>query len=339
MNQKIELMAKNENEIELSRSEKIARAHPRNEGVAYDRMKMMIESNPDLARSCYYEVPMGGEKRKGPSVRLAEMFASLWGNLRVEYEVTRTDDQYVTAQAVAYDLQSNSEWHTKVQRQIVGNNGKRFPEHLIVKTGAAAAAIAKRNAVFNIIPRTHVDLLAETAMMVVSKSADKSNEQVNRTFDFFSGRGLSEAAVLKLCGVESRDNLTADKIVTLYGVANALKEDTFSVKALTGEPEPSATLSPAQQAKEKANRPRAAKSQPKPKRTEEPAKGPPEESIKDRLRATEFQYNTMDGAKNWTDISTGVFGKVVDFKTRSDTQRVLLCAWYDAEIKKRSGDE
>jgi hypothetical protein len=148
----------------ISRSEidvQIATAHrfPRSVHEFRALAETMATLDETTAASCYYRL-----KRKnadgtitnieGESVRFAEICASAFGNLRFGARIVSVDDQSVTAQGYAHDLERNNAVCVEVRRPIVTKTGRRYSEDMVNITANAACAIAYRNALMKVIPKT-----------------------------------------------------------------------------------------------------------------------------------------------------------------------------------------
>ena len=85
----------------------IAKRFPRDEYAAMQRI-LSACSRESLAQEAFYSYDRGGSKVTGPSIRLAEVLASCWGN--VEYginELSRRDGES-EMQAYCWDLETNT---------------------------------------------------------------------------------------------------------------------------------------------------------------------------------------------------------------------------------------
>ena len=92
----------------------IATAHkyPRNIDKFIDTAKKMVAVDEETAASCIYRRPVGKEGGsqkyvEGESIRLAEIVASTFGNLRVSDIISEMNPRYVKAMGFAHDLESN----------------------------------------------------------------------------------------------------------------------------------------------------------------------------------------------------------------------------------------
>ena len=121
----------------------------------------MATLTQETAAACLYVLPRKDRDGKpvqivGPSVRLAEICASAWGNIDFGSRIGREEQAYVIAQGFAFDLQTNTRCTFEVRRRITTREGRRYSEDLIQQTVNAAQSIALRNAIFRVIPRALV---------------------------------------------------------------------------------------------------------------------------------------------------------------------------------------
>lgn len=216
-----------------------AKAYPRNIRRATENAIAVVTMDFETATTCNYALPRGGKQITGPSVHLAKILAQFWGNLRVEAKVVGIDAKHITSQAIAYDLENNLAIKVEVKRSIVGKNG-RFNDDMITVTGNAGNSIAMRNAILTVIPRAIVDKVYKSAIGTITGDvSDKAKLIAKRkqVFDGFSDvYGVTEQEVLKVIGKASVDNVTAEDLVTLIGIGQAIKdgdttvEETFRAK-------------------------------------------------------------------------------------------------------------
>ena len=177
------------------------------------------------AASCFYKVPRGGKNIEGPSVRLAEIFASAWGNMRFGARVIHEDDRFITAQGVAHDLETNNATTIEVRRRITDKNGRKFNDDMIAVTGNAAASIALRNALFRVIPRAYVDQVYIEAKRVAIGTQKTLVERRTALVSHITGKiGIPLARVLGAVSRVHEDDIDLNDLETLYGLATAVKD-------------------------------------------------------------------------------------------------------------------
>lgn len=197
----------------------------------------MAVKNPQIARTCYYVLPRGGKKIEGPSIRLAEIVMSCWGNLRCETRVLSADQTLITAQATAWDMQSNVLVRREVQRRITDSKGRRYNDDMIVVTGNAACSIALRNAVFSVVPRAYVEDILQHCKRVAAGERGSLDDAKAKWFKAYGDKGVERSQVLELLGKAGPDDVDIDDIATLQGLWNALSEGQTTIEELFGPEE------------------------------------------------------------------------------------------------------
>lgn len=215
-----------------------ARAYPRNLRKCMDNSVVVVTMNEETAKSCGYTLNRGkGENKtviKGPSVHLAAILAQNYGNFRAESRVNEVSDKYVSAEAVAFDLETNYAVKVEVRRKILYRDGSRYNEDMINTTGLAASAVAFRNAVLRVIPRAIVDHVYNAAQNTIV--GDLSDEQkllksrTNWIKHFKKEYECSIEEILTVCGVKSESAIGKEQIATLIGVNQAIKDGELSVE-------------------------------------------------------------------------------------------------------------
>lgn len=205
-----------------------AKAYPRNVKKAIDNSIILVTMDVETASTCSYSLPRGGKTVTGASVHLAKILAQNWGNLRIEAKVIAIDNKHVTSQAVAFDLENNLAIKVEVKRSITDRNGKRFNDDMITVTGNAGNSIALRNAVLSVIPKAIVDkVFNEAKKTITGDISDKTKLMAKRkqVMDGFRDTyGVIEAEVLKVIGKASVEHIDSDNLVTLIGLAQAIKD-------------------------------------------------------------------------------------------------------------------
>lgn len=85
----------------------VARANPRNQRVAMDRILNACQ-RPGLAEAAVYSYSRGGTDISGPSIRLAEAMAQNWGNMQFGIRELDQSNGVSTVQAFAWDVETNT---------------------------------------------------------------------------------------------------------------------------------------------------------------------------------------------------------------------------------------
>lgn len=220
----------------LNRSEvdiQIATAHrfPRDIERSKKNILTIAMMSKDVAYSCFYRLERkdangNTNNIEGISVRLAEIIASQWGNLRVQSRIISNDGKFVTAQGVCHDLESNLAVSVEVKRSITNKYGNTYSTDMQMVTSNAACAIAFRNAVGKVVPAAVIEDVVDE---IRKKSLEtiKSNgiaDSWNKVLTTFVSLGVSEEQVLQYIHKPSVNDVTAEDIQTLRGVYTAIKE-------------------------------------------------------------------------------------------------------------------
>lgn len=213
-----------------------AKQYPRDLARSVNNSIAMATMDAATAQSCGYALPRGGKPITGPSVHLAKLIVSNWGNMRAEAKVVQITDKQVISRGTCWDLENNVATAFEVRRSIVGKNGKRFSDDMITVTGNAANSIAYRNAVFSVIPKAITDKVYQAAQHFITGDLSDEEKLVARRkkcIDFFKDEyGITENEVVMLCGKQTVNQIKADQIALLLGITQSLKDGDTTVEDL-----------------------------------------------------------------------------------------------------------
>ena len=212
----------------ITRSEvdsQVATAHAYPRSLANFRDRCVSEATVDeiTAASCRYVIPRDGKQIEGPSVRLAEIVAAAYGNIRVASRIIAIDDKFVTAQGVAHDLEANYAVAVENKRSILKTNGQRYSQSMIQTTALAAQAIAYREAVFKVDPRALFMPAFFAARAAAVGTVETLAKRRSEVFGYFARFGIVQEQVLAVVGREQLVDVTLDDLATLRGIATAIK--------------------------------------------------------------------------------------------------------------------
>ena len=206
-----------------------ARAYPRSVRRFLDDALSIATLNEHVADECYYALPSrkgdGDDKPiEGPSIRLAEILLSSWGNCRAGTRVIEEGAEFVVAQGVFRDLERNTEVSKEVRRRITTKTGRRYSADMIGVTANAACSIALRNAICAGIPRALWDGIYEQARRASVGSEKTLAAKRTAMIEFFVKSGVSEAAICATLGVRGIEDIDLSKLATLKGIVNAIRD-------------------------------------------------------------------------------------------------------------------
>lgn len=201
-----------------------ARKYPRSITTFVRTATELATFTPETAAACLYALPRGGKPIEGPSVRLAEICAQAWGNLRIQARVVDHDARFVTARGEAWDVEKNVAIGFEVRRRITNSKGETYSDDMIVVTGNAAASIALRNAIFKIIPTPIWKPMYDKVRQVIAGNVETFAARRDEMLKMFAVMGVTEARLLAALELKGKADLTLDHMVVLAGLYTALKD-------------------------------------------------------------------------------------------------------------------
>lgn len=239
-----------------------AKQYPRHLPTVLNQIATLATLDAETAEDCFYVLRRGGanggsSQIEGLSVRMAEIIASAWGNLRVQTRIIGNDGKTITAQGICHDLETNMAYSGEVKRRITDRYGKTYSEDMQVVTGNAAAAIAFRNAVLKVVPKAVTKrVIAEVKQEAMGQALDLETSR-QRMVDYFGKLGVTEELLLEYLEIKKREEIDKEQVFELRALANAIKEGTTTVQEAFMQPveerrQAAAARQKAQEAREKA---------------------------------------------------------------------------------------
>jgi len=219
---------------EIDLQVRTAKQYPRSIERFEQTARTLALADADTAKACFYVLPRGGKKIEGPSVRLAEIVASSWQNLRCQSMVIDRGSTTVTARAIIHDLETNVAMSADVSRRITDKNGRRYSDDMITMTENAAASIALRNAIFKVVPFARVKAIYDDCQKTAM--GGKGIEQAKREWiAFYEKRGVTVEQILDLLEKPSVADLGVGDITTLQGINTAIEDGSTTLAEVFGE--------------------------------------------------------------------------------------------------------
>jgi len=220
-NDSLSLITKAEIDTQIS----TAKAFPRSIAGSIDKALSIATISQEVAESCVYALPRGGKKLEGPSVRLAEIVASSFGNVRTGARVIANDGKTITAQGICHDLETNNCVTVEVKRKITNAQGQTYSEDMQVVTGNAACAIAFRNAVFKVIPAALIDTVFDKVKTVARGTAATLEARRTKAVEWFNGKGVTNQQICDLFSIKKIADIDLDILETLSGYKSSISND------------------------------------------------------------------------------------------------------------------
>ncbi len=209
-----------------------AKRWPRSISAVKQAMMSVACLDEETAEGCFYTLPRGGKRIQGPSIRMAEIAASAYGNLRMAVRIVGMDTSrsVVTVQAMAIDLERNYAITVESERKIQKKRGAARPDaDMINLATGAASSVAFRNAVFRIVPVALVKPVYEQAKLVAVGNASTLTQRREKILARLKNMGALEANILSAAGKRKAEDLGQPELELLIGMGTAIKEGQISV--------------------------------------------------------------------------------------------------------------
>ena len=211
-----------------------AHAYPRDLQKVLNKIETLATMDRETAEDCFYVLRRKGSNGQdsvieGLSVRMAEIIANAWGNLRIATHIVGNDGRMITAQAVCHDLESNVAVCKEVKRSITTKSGATFSQDMQVVTGNAASAIAFRNAVLTVIPKAVTKRIVNNVRNVALGQAIDVETSRQNVMQYFAKLGVTQEQLFFYLEVGGVQDIDKQKIFELRATANAIKEGTTTV--------------------------------------------------------------------------------------------------------------
>lgn len=227
------LEAVNRSEVDIQIA--TAKKYPRDLQATLNKIATYATMDRETAEDCFYVLRRkngSGQDTviEGLSVRMAEIIAGAWGNLRVATRIIGNDGRMITAQAVCHDLETNLAVSKEVKRRITNKYGQTYSEDMQVVTGNAAASIAFRNAVLTVIPKAVTKkIINEVKKVALGQSIDLETSRQN-IIAYFNKIGVTNEQLFFYLGIKDIAEIDKQRVFMLRATANAIKEGTTTVQ-------------------------------------------------------------------------------------------------------------
>jgi hypothetical protein len=184
--------------------------------------------NEKIAKECMYALKRSGKPIVGPSVRMAEICASAYGNMHVGARVIDEGERTITGQGVCWDLEKNLRISVEAARRITTKEGRRYDDDMVVMTGNAAVSIALRNSVFRVIPRVYVSMIFEKAQATAVGDAKTLVKRRQEMVEAFGKMGVTPERMIASLGKAVVD-WGVDELSLLIGLGKAVADKSMSI--------------------------------------------------------------------------------------------------------------
>lgn len=241
-----------------------AKRYPRNLTRVKENSIKIACMDKETAESCRYAKPVGDKKVVGASVHLARIVCQQYGNIRVQQRIKLIDSKTIVAEAVAFDMETNYAVCVEARRSILDKFGMRYKESVIETNAMAILAIAERNAILKVVPKSIIDTVYNEAFRFANGDLSDNAKLIiarDKAFEFFKNEyAATEDEVVSCLGLKTKEAIKPEHIVDLRGYMQSLKDKEITVEELFNrkkdreaqqaeiidQPEPTETAKPEQ---------------------------------------------------------------------------------------------
>ena len=226
------LQAINRSEVDIQIA--TAKQYPRDIPRVLNTIATLACMDTETASDCFYILRRNGGSGQstieGLSVRMAEIIAGAWGNMRVQTRIIGNDGKTITAQGVCHDLETNLAVSVEVKRRITDKYGKTYSEDMQVVTGNAASAIAFRNAVLKVVPKAVTKrVIEEVKRTALGQAIDVETARRNCLANY-AKVGVDESMICQYLGINTIQEIDKEILFELKATWTAIKEGTTTVQ-------------------------------------------------------------------------------------------------------------
>lgn len=241
-----------------------AKRYPRNLTRVKENSIKIACMDKETAESCRYAKPVGNKNVVGASVHLARIVCQQYGNIRVQQRIKLIDSKTIVAEAVAFDMETNYAVCVEARRSILDKQGMRYKESVIETNAMAILAIAERNAILKVVPKSIIDTVYNEAFRFANGDLSDNAKLIiarDKAFEFFKNEyAATEDEVVSCLGLKTKEAIKPEHIVDLRGYMQSLKDKEITVEELFNrkkdreaqqaeiieQPEPTETANPIQ---------------------------------------------------------------------------------------------
>lgn len=240
--------------VEIDSQIATARQYPRDVSLSVRRAAGLATMDKATASRMFYclgrdgqvmqrdsnDVPRGAVSF-GPSIRLAEIFLATYGNIRSGAKLIEIGDEHVVVLGFAHDMETNTQTAVEHVESILTKEKRRYSERQILKVASAAMSKARRNAIFQVIPRVFIDQVQTRCVAIAAGSDKPKTKRWRDIVARFASQRVNEKQVLALIGRSGIADMTDDDFAALESDLAMIvdREATIDQLLKSREPEPS----------------------------------------------------------------------------------------------------
>ena len=207
----------------------LAKRFPRDLNSAHAELMVACKSAA-FAAVAFYAKPQGGGTVSGPSIRMAEQIAQVFGNFQYGHRELSRDNKKSEVEIYAWDMEKNN--YNKRQITVMhvrdtrdGPKPLRDQADIDMKINNVASKQA-RGLILAMMPKWLVeDAVQECRKTLAGKNDEPIEARVRKMAQAFAKFGVTAERLEKHLG-HKLDQVTLDELVDLTGIHNSLRDGT-----------------------------------------------------------------------------------------------------------------
>lgn len=216
-----------------------AKQYPRVLSRVKQDMLSFATLDEETASACFYTLPRGGKTIQGPSVRLAEIAISSFGNISAGTRVLSVEasgeNPHVTIQSVCHDMQNNVTVSIEKRRAINAKKNKDGTKKPISDDDIqlavnACSAVAFRDAAFKVIPQALIKPVFDAAKRVAVGDVKSLSVNRQKIVDRLKQMGALEERIFAVVEARKIDDVTVEKLEILIGLGTSIRDGQTTIE-------------------------------------------------------------------------------------------------------------
>lgn len=220
----------------------VATAHkyPRSLQQFRTRSMSMACLDAETAETCIYCRPVGKEQNaqgkwvekfaEGASIRLAEIVAASYGNIRAAARIIEQTERFVRCEGVCHDLETNYAGKSECVEATVKKDGSPYSERQRALVAKVCLAKAYRDAIFKVVPKALCKPVFDAAKKVAAGqglSIEKRREKVKA---WITQLKIDEQRMFNALDVRGWDEIGEEQLLTLTGLKTSMADGDVTIE-------------------------------------------------------------------------------------------------------------
>ena len=213
-----------------------AKRYPRNITGFVNSCIAQATLDPEVAQSLFYSVPVGkgaGGRQtyaEGASIRLAEMVAANYKNLRYTTDIIAEDDKSITARAMVMDLENNVGRSATHSESVIDKGGRRYSDRQIERVKDVAQSKALRKAIFTVVPAALIKPIISAAKALLAGQTASLEQRRANIIQWVKSLRIEPKRVWTALGIAGADDLTPADIEQLTAIYQAIASNETTIE-------------------------------------------------------------------------------------------------------------